>query len=1108
MRTHVAFINRRVIDALKNCILVLVCCAVAAAIAQAQSIGGNITGVVSDPAGAVIRKATVTATNEGTGAVRRATTNEEGIYVLPEMPVGFYALKIEGGGFVPATWTRVKVDVGAETRVNVTLSLQAKEAEVSISAEAPLVQPDSSALFEVIDNKQVNELPVNGRDFRRLTTLTSGSAPRSQNGSLGSFTVNGQREKANIFLIDGVDNNDSFRNQPSFNQGGVTNAPATIFPIDALAEFNIQTQGASEYGRNSGAIVNIAIKSGTNQFHGSAYDFLRNDNLDARNFFERCLTPNCPNGGKQEFRNNNFGASLGGPIIKGRTFFFGNYEGQREFVFSPGLVRVPSAADIAQARMVNANRGFAENTLSTSLINSGIFPTANTNVGNNNYTFAAPNRNDSDNVVFKVNHKINDRLDLSGRYIYGDGTQVFPLATGNGSPLPQYQTVVPTRIQLFGLNLTQVLTSRLINESRAGYNRYNQFFTPLDANNPLPQGLVTNSQTGGLPTITITGYVPLGAPTNVPRGRISSAYQFTDNLTFSTGAHNYKFGGEYRRAVVNSVNDVNARGRLNFNAPATLIPNTNTIAVSAMINSLADFLAGNLASGTTILRGATRRDTFTNNFGFFAQDDWKIIPRLTLNYGVRYEYLGIFKEQNDRISNFVPTNPMGLVQVGTSGLSDLYQPDYNNVAPRFGFAYDLTGKGRTIVRGSYGFYYDTPSQDFFLLQGFNTGGAASPATNPLPVLNVFNVNSTGRGNFGMGTPIFAAGTPTAPSAASPASILGVDLNLRTPYVQNYNLNVQYEVRPGMVAQVGYVGSQGRKLFRLRDINQATLPPPGTTPAMAAATLQSRRRLNAQFPQFTFINYLETSSNSNYNALQASLKQRLSRGLNFAVTYSFSKSIDDASNGIFSGPRGVAYPQDSFNIAAERAVSVFDQKHRFMANFTYDLDILTSLLGSLPKSLTGGWQIGGIYTGASGLPVTPFLNGDQSGTGELNDRPNLVGDPRSGDQRDATNFFNKNAFAAAPFGTFGTSGRNTVIGPRLHIVDFSLGKTTKLNDRFTTQFRAEAFNLFNHSNLALPVVQFDAANFNTITSTPDVQQNNPRLLDGGPRVIQLGLKLIF
>jgi hypothetical protein len=1077
MRTRVALINRRVIVALKNCGLALVCCALAAAIAQAQSISGRISGAVTDQQGAVIQKATVTATSEGTGAARRATSDAEGNYVLPELPVGFYALKVEGGGFVATTLTRVKVDVGAETRVNVTLSLQAKEAEVNVSAEAPLVQPDSSALFEVIDNRQVEELPVNGRDFRRLTMLSAGSAPRSQSGSLGSFTVNGQREKANIFLIDGVDNNDSFRNQPSFNQGGVTGAPATLFPIDALGEFNLQTQGAAEYGRNSGAIVNIAIKSGTNQFHGSAYDFLRNDNLDARNFFERCpaSNPNCSGGGKQEFRNNNFGGVVGGPVIANRLFFFGGYEGQREFVFSPGLVRVPSAADIAAARAQNAAMGRAENALSTSLLPLFPQPTSAAASGNN-FSFAAPNRNDSDNFLVKLDYRFSDRYNVNARYIYGDGNQTFPLTSGNGSPLAPYQTVVPTRIQLFGINFSQVLSSRLINETRAGYNRYVQFFTPLDAGNPLPTGLNTGALTGGLPTIVIGGFVSLGAPTNVPRGRFSSAYQFVDNLTFSAGAHTYKFGGEYRRAIVNSVNDVNARGRLNF-------------------NNLADFLAGAIAPSSTILRGATRRDTFTDNFGLFAQDDWKITPRLTLNYGLRYEYLGVFKEENDRIANFVPGSPTGLVQVGTPGLSDLYDSDRNNFGPRFGFAYDLTGKGKTVVRGAYGFYYDTPSQDFFLLQGFQSGGPASPATNPLQSLGVF---SSGPIGFGPNVPIF--GAATAPT--SPFSIFAVDLDLRTPYIQNYNVNVQQEVLPGMVLQVGYVGSQGRKLFRVRDINQAT---PGL-----AATRQSRRPFNGQYPQFQFINYLETSANSNYNAFQTSLKQRLSRGLNFALAYTYSKSIDDASNGIFGGTRGVSFPQNSFNLAAERAVSVFDQRQRFSANFTYELEFLPSVLGSLPKALTGGWQFSGIYTGASGLPITPFMgNTDISGTGELNDRPNLISDPNSGARRDAAMWFNPLAFATPAAGTFGSSGRNTIIGPKLHIVDFTVGKLTKINDRFSAQFRAEAFNLFNRANLSLPQADFSSlTTFGTITSTPDTLLGNPRLADGGPRVIQFGLKLLF
>lgn len=1069
MKKQVTLINQRVIDVLKNYGLALVWCAWAATIMPAQSISGRITGTVTDQAGAVIPNAAVTITNEGTGAQRRAAANENGLYVVPELPVGFYSVKVEGGSFAPATRTRVKVDVGAETRVNITLIPQATELAVDVRAEAPLLQPDSSALAEVVSNQQVNALPINGRDYRRLTTLVPGSAPRSPRGSLGSFTVNGQREKANIFLIDGVDNNDSFRNQPSFNQGGVTGAPATLFPVDALGEFSIQTQGAAEYGRNSGAIVNIVVKSGTNQFHGTAYDFLRNDNTDARNFFETR---------KNEFRNNNFGGVLGGPLIKNRTFFFGGYEGQREFVFSPSIVRVPSAANIADARAANAAAGLTENPLSTRLLQ--LYPTANLNVATgNNYSFAAPNTNNSDNFLIKLDHHFSDRFNLSGRYIFGDGSQTFPLTTGNGSPLPAYQTVVPTRIQLFGLSLSQVLSARLINETRLGYNRFVQTFTPLDADfDPSSIGLVTGARS--LPTITISGFVSLGAPTNVPRGRVSSGYQFVDNLTWTRGAHTFKTGGEYRRAIVNSFNDTLARGQLNF-------------------SSLADFLAGRVStSGTAILRGATRRDTFTNNYGLFVQDDWKVSSRLTLNLGLRYEYLGVFKEEGNRLSNFIPG--VGLVRVGDAGLPDLYKPDRNNFAPRLGFAYDLTGRGRTILRGGYGLYYDTPSQDFFLLQTFQNGGPGSPATNPLPGLGVFNVTFGAAATipYGPNVPIFGNATGSPPT--SNIALFAVDLKLRTPYIQNYNLNVQQELRPGMVLQVGYVGSHGTNLFRLRDINQATPGP--------AATRQSRRPFNAQFSQYSFIDYLETSANSNYNALQTTLKQRLSRGLSFYVAYTWSKSIDDASNGIYGGTRGVSFPQDSYNLRAERAVSSFDTRHRFTANFTYELGFLTRLLGKWPKRVTEGWQLGGIYTGASGLPITPFLSVDVSGTGELNDRPNLIADPNSGAPRSATQWFNKAAFARPADGTFGTSARNTIVGPRLHIVDFSVSKATKLTERFALQFRTEFFNLFNHANLSLPNVDFNSSAFGSINDTPDVTAGNPRLGEGGPRVIQFGLKLIF
>jgi hypothetical protein len=327
----------------------------------------------------------------------------------------------------------------------------------------------------------------------------------------------------------------------------------------------------------------------------------------------------------------------------------------------------------------------------------------------------------------------------------------------------------------------------------------------------------------------------------------------------------------------------------------------------------------------------------------------------------------------------------------------------------------------------------------------------------------------------------------------------VDPNLRTPYVQHYNLNLQHELRPGTVFQAAYVGSNGVKLYRLRDLNQATAGP--------AALRQQRRPFNAQFPEFSFINYLETSANSEYNALQITLKQRLARGFNLFGTYTWSKSIDDASNGIYSGTRGVSYPQDSYNLQAERAVSSFDLRHRVTINATYELRFLTNLLGSSAKRLVEGWQLSGIYTGQSGLPITPFLSLDSSGTGELNDRPNLVGDPNSG-PRTPKEWFNKKAFVQPEPGTVGNSGRNVIIGPNLHSIDVSVNKLTRVAEHVSVQFRAKIINAFNRANLGLPTVDFNSTTFGAISETPDVTAGNPRLGEGGPRVVQFALKLLF
>ncbi|MBI2684679.1 MAG: TonB-dependent receptor [Acidobacteria bacterium] len=1020
---------------------------------------------MTDSSGGVIPQASVSVANEGTGALRRLMSDASGIYAAAELPVGYYTVRFEAAGFSTLERQRVKVDVGGGTRLDVTLSVQAVDQSVEAKAVVPVLQQDSSGLAEVVDTRQVQELPLNGRDFRKLAFLVPGVAPRSPRGSLGSFTVNGQREKSNIFLIDGVDNNDSFRNQPSFNQGGVVGAQATLFPVDALAEFSVQSQGSAEYGRSAGAVMNAVIKSGGNEPHGTLYEFLRHDKLNARNFFETL-----PGAKKGSFKNSNFGGTLGGPIVRNRTFFFAGYEGERGRPSSSLATTVPGAADIASARAANAAAGRSENPLGAAIL--GLFPRENIPGAKANYAFNVPNIIDSDNFLVKIDHRFNDRFHLSGRYVFGEGNQTFPLNSGQGSQLPPFQTVVPTRVQLAGLNATQLLTPRLINDVRVSFNRFAQVFSSLDsAFDPASIGLITGAR-GGLPTIVVGGFESLGAPTNVPRGRVSQAYQVVDALVWAQGAHTFKTGVDFRRPLVRSFNDQFSRGRLSF-------------------NNLSELLAGVAApSGTTIARGATRRDTYSNNLGVFFLDDWKVNSRLTLNLGLRYEYTGPLSEKSNLISNFIPGQ--GLVRVG-QGLDTLYGRDKNNFAPRIGFAFDPLNTGRTVIRGAYGVYYDSPSQDFFLAQSFPNGNVG---TNPVPGQGTFTVNFTGPVPFGPGVDIFGGANAPVP----PFTAFGVDPHMRTPYAQSYNFNVQQTIAAGTVVQVGYIGSKGTKLYRPRNINQAAPGP--------AEGLQQRRPFNAAYPQFAGIYELEASANSNYNALQTVLRRRFSRRLTLFGSYVWSHSIDDASNGICSCTAGVSLPQDSFNTRAEKASSSFDQRQRFTFNFVYDLEFLSHALNKWPKRLTAGWQLNGIYTLASGAPITPFWNGTApSGSGESsNDRPNVVGNPNDGPKRrDA--WFNTAAFAPAPKGTFGNAGRNTVIGPRTNTADFSLLKSTRIAERTSLQFRAEFFNLFNHPNFTVPNVTVNSPAFGSIASTVDVANGNP-LGDGGPRLVQFALKLMF
>jgi outer membrane receptor protein involved in Fe transport len=1048
----------------------------------AQSFRGSIRGKVLDPAGSVISGAKITVKNNATGLNRTTATGDDGGYVLAELPAGVYAVTAEASGFSPVA-QNVTVNVGLDTNAEFDLTrIERSVQEITVSGAAPLVETTRDVLGEVVDQKLVSQLPLNGRDFGKLVALVPGVTvePAGVAGTqfgFGQFNINGNRDRSNNYTLDGTDNNDPYFNNSALNQVGITGAPATLLPIDAIQEFNLQSQFAAEYGRNSGSVVNIVTRSGTNQIHGSAFEFFRNSALDSRNYFNT-------ESRKTSFQNNQFGFSIGGPIIKDKTFFFGAYEGQRERVGSDFILNVPTTAQRAAARQVALNTGLI------STINPGLdsildfYPTSTTP------TIAAVvrDKNDLDNVIAKIDHNLTDTEQITARYAFSQSDQIFPLGNnggfGKGSRLPQFAQTSPTRVQVVSASLLSTLSNTRINEVRFGYSRYRTSFSSLDANfDPTSIGLNFGTGKTGLPEFdfSIPQLENLGAQGfSVPRGRTSQTYQILDNFTWLHGRHTFKFGGEFRHASVDNFNDNLERGIFSF-SPSGLD-------ADPVVDVLANFYLGNaFVSADT---GNTQRTTNNNGFSFFGQDDYRLTSTFTLNLGLRWEYFGPLSESHNLLSNLASDGTLAMV--GTHGLNGVYNRDLNNFSPRIGFAWNF--HANTVIRGGYGVYYDYVPQDLLIANFTSSAGVATNPVGPVPVYPM-NFDPTAFNGINGGAAILTANT------SGPFSIFATPRNFATPYTQNWNLNVQQKFAEKASFEVGYVGSKGTKLVRLYDANQPDA------------------NFNYPNPNFGSIDVLAPISSSTYNSLQTTVRLQAMHGFSGFASYIWSKSLDDASDGI-DFTAGAAFPQDSTNLKAERGPSTFDTRHRFTAALNYDVPRWERL-----RWFGAGWQLNWIASVQSGRPIPIITSDDNTGRFYFNQRPNVVPgvNPILSNWNPVTGYLNPLAFQQPADGTFGNLGRDSVFGPGYRNLDFSITKNTPIHDRMSLQFRAEFFNIFNHPNFALPngsvtpgLDQFgnlqcspaQQCYVGQITQTPDVAQGNPGLGGGGPRVIQLGVKLMF
>jgi len=1058
-----------------------------------QGATGRILGTVVDQSGGAIVGATVTVLDKDRGVSRTLTTDDAGVYNAPNLTPGNYTVRAESKGFKTFERQSIGLDVGKEVRIDATLQPGDQTQTITITESVPLVETTNATLGGTLETADIADLPLNGRDYQNLMGLRPGVMLQPGGGPWTQST-NGVRPDESVWMVDGVINSNFFDTRPIGGMPSPFMDSAIILPIDAIQEFNLMENPKAEYGWKPGAVVNVGIKSGTNELHGSLYAFGRTDSWDARNYFNVGPTGgSCLLGGgsplsvcnKVPVQLKQFGGVVGGKIKKDKLFYFVAYEGARSSVGSDLVAGVPSNATAggdathsmpdAIAALATAGPGGTPIPVSQVSLNTmgcvmlpaiactagangyGVGPAGKAGLlpfnGTNTYLSIFPNVNQSDNGVGKIDYHPNDKNAIFGTFITGRYTSV-----GEDHPFVNTAFTDTAPITVYSNVESWVYTpsSTVVNELRFGYDRTSFNFVNVDVNN-LANGtgaynfINTGSTVGGFPNVVINGFGPgqtLGTAANRPQYNTPNPYyDFQDSISLLKGKHSFKFGGEYTKIEADSSIGASARGNFSF---------TGGIA-SPTSSALEDFFAGTPASGL-LLAGSPAIAAHWSSYAGYVQDDWRVTPKLIINLGLRYEYASPMKAAGNTFGSFDPN--VGMIQQGSIGHPTLWKGDHTGFEPRIGFAWDVNGKGTTVVRaggslihtsfplltfdGEFGLENDTATS----LAAVPTGAAFQCASlaNGSPFTN--NCPAGGGGSIGLAVntfrpaalcwdPSIASGPAVSAACttgqktifpvttaqcgdgapisklvhasgfdASPCDIMGVDPNLRSPLVINYNLSVTHTFGSNLSLEVGYVGNRGERLLNFRDINQSPLGAgwclnaltaaqaadackgvvPGTGSYNATAT-QEARPFYTKFPYLGFINFATNAAHSRYDGLQVSATKRMSHGLSFNAGYTYSHALDNGSLNRFGG-----LPQDSNNVAAEYASSDFDVRHRLTFTATYAIPGIKGF-----GQLLEGWEINTIvnyqtpqpWTAADGIQPGPA--GDHiSGTGEGADRWNISG----------------------------------------------------------------------------------------------------------------------